>query len=67
MAGVPPAQLGSVFDTSGALGHPTASAAAIIRLLADAIEAGHHGLIISGEQATISVAELVLDAVARRF
>jgi uncharacterized OB-fold protein len=64
VAGVPPAQLGSAFDTSGTLGHPTASASAIIRLLADAIEAGHYGLMIAVEQATISVAELALDAVA---
>jgi uncharacterized OB-fold protein len=60
-AGVPLAQLGSDFDTSDALSHPTASAAAVIRLLAEAIEAGNDGLMIAVEQATISVAELVLD------
>src|ERR1700728_858841 len=47
VAGVPPAQLGSAFDTSGTLGHPAASASAIIRLLADAIAAGHHCLMIA--------------------
>ena len=61
VAGVPLAHLGSEFDTSGSLSHPTASAAAIIRLLADAIEAGEEGLIIAVEQASISVAELALD------
>jgi uncharacterized OB-fold protein len=60
LAGVAPAQLGSELDTSGALSHPTASAAAVIRLLADAIEAGRPGLLIAVEQATVSVAELAL-------
>src|SRR5271163_5144036 len=60
-AGVPLAQLGGAFDTAGAHSHPTASAAAIIRLLADAIEAGDQGLMIAVEQATISVAQLALD------
>jgi uncharacterized OB-fold protein len=67
VAGVAPAQLGSELDTSGALSHPTASAAAVIRLLADAIEAGRPGLLIAVEQATVSVAELALDDTSPRI
>ncbi len=67
VAGVPLAQLGGEFDTAGAHSHPTASAAAIIRLLADAIEAGDQGLMIAVEQASVSVAELALDAATARI
>jgi uncharacterized OB-fold protein len=67
VAGAPLAQLGSELETSGALSHPTASAAAVIRLLADAIEACAPGLMIAVEQATISVAELALDGAAARI
>ena len=65
--GVPLAQLGGELDTSDALSHPTASAAAVIRLLAGAIEARHPGLIIAVEQATISVAQLALDGATPRI
>jgi uncharacterized OB-fold protein len=58
-AGVPLGQLGPDFDTSNAVGSPTASAAAIILLLADAIEAGTQGLLLAVEQASISAADLV--------
>ena len=61
VAGVPLAQLGDGFDTAAAVGDATVSAAAIIRLLADAIEAGAHGLLLAVEQASISAAELALD------
>lgn len=58
VAGVPLAQLGSDFDMSNAIGDPTLSAAAIIRLVADAIEAGTPGLVLAVEQSSISVADL---------
>jgi uncharacterized OB-fold protein len=61
------AQLGGEFDTTGAHSHPATSAAAIIRLLADAIEAGDQGLMIAVEQATISVAELALEGATARI
>jgi uncharacterized OB-fold protein len=58
VAGVPLAQIASDFDTSRAIGDPTVSAAAIIRLLADAIDAGTQGLLLAIEQSSISAAEL---------
>ena len=61
VAGVPLGQLGNGFDTSAAVGDATVSAAAIIRLLAEAIEAGAHGLLLAVEQSSISAAELALD------
>jgi len=59
VAGVPLAQLGDL-DTSKAVGNPAASAATIIMLLADAIEAGTPGLLLAVEQASISAADLAL-------
>jgi uncharacterized OB-fold protein len=61
VAGVPLAQLGSGFDTSAAVGDATVSAAGIIRMLAEAIETGAHGLLLAVEQSSVSVAELTLD------
>jgi uncharacterized OB-fold protein len=58
VAGVPLAQIASDFDSSQAIGDPTVSAAAIIRLLADAIDAGTQGLLLAIEQSSISAAEL---------
>lgn len=58
VAGVPVAQVGGDFDTSHAVGIPTVSATAIIRLLADAIEAGAQGLLIAVEQSSVSAADL---------
>jgi uncharacterized OB-fold protein len=60
VAGVPPAHLGSGFDTSEAAGDATVSAGAIIGLLAEAIEAGTQGLVLAVEQASVSAAELTL-------
>lgn len=60
VAGVPLAQIASDFDTSRAVGDPTVSAAAIIRLLADAIEAGTSGLLLAVEQSSISAADLAV-------
>ena len=59
VVGVPLAQLGDL-DTSKAVGNPAASAATIIMLLADAIEAGTPGLLLAVEQASISAADLAL-------
>jgi uncharacterized OB-fold protein len=67
VAGVAPAQLGTGFDVTAAASDPTVSAAAIIRLLADAIDAGTQGLLLAVEQATISAAELVLDGASPRI
>jgi uncharacterized OB-fold protein len=61
VVGVPAAQLGEDFDGSAALVDKTASGAAVIRLLADAIDAGQPGLLIAVEQASISAAQLTLD------
>jgi len=55
---VPLGQLGRDFDTSNAIGDPAASAAAIILLLADAVETGTSGLLLAVEQSSISAAEL---------
>ncbi|MDT5016194.1 MAG: hypothetical protein QOD39_2354, partial [Mycobacterium sp.] len=67
VAGVPPAQLGSDFDTSSAVADAAVSAAAIIRLLAEAIEASAEGLLLAVEQSSISAAELALDGTAPRI
>jgi uncharacterized OB-fold protein len=67
VAGAPPAQLGNDFDSSGALSESTPSAAAIIRLLADAVEAGRPGLLLAVEQSSISAADLALGDRAPRI
>jgi uncharacterized OB-fold protein len=67
VAGVPLAQITSDFDTSQAVGDPTASAAAIIRLLADAIEAGTQGLLLAVEQSSISAADLAFGDITPRI
>ncbi|BBZ47976.1 Zn-ribbon domain-containing OB-fold protein [Mycobacterium parmense] len=58
VAGVPLAQIASDFDTSRAVADPSVCASAIIRLLADAIEAGTQGLLLAVEQSSISAADL---------
>jgi uncharacterized OB-fold protein len=65
--GVPLAQIGSDFDTSHAIGDSTVSAAAIIRLLADAIDAGTQGLLLAVEQSSISAADLAFGGTAPRI
>jgi uncharacterized OB-fold protein len=67
VAGVPLGQVVGGFDTSGALAEPTASAAGIIRLLANVIEAGTPGLLLAVEQSSISAAELSLGGAAPRI
>jgi len=58
VAGVPVGQLGRAIDTSGAAEEPQASAAGVVRAIADAIERGACGLVFAAEQSTMSVAEL---------
>jgi uncharacterized OB-fold protein len=65
--GVLLAQIGSDFDTSQALGDPAVSASGIIRLLADAIEAGTQGLLLAVEQSSISAADLASGGAAPRI
>lgn len=62
VAGAKAAQLGPDFDTSASLDDPTASAAAVIRLLADVIDNRRSGLLFALEQSSISVAEVRLGA-----
>jgi uncharacterized OB-fold protein len=66
VAGAPLAQLGSRFDTSAAVADATASAAGIIRLLVEPIEAGTQGLLLAVEQSTVSAAALALDGAKPR-
>lgn len=58
VAGVPAAQLGGAVDTSGAAEEPRASAAGVVRVIADAIEREACGLVLAAEQSTMSVAAL---------
>ncbi|MEZ0351940.1 Zn-ribbon domain-containing OB-fold protein [Mycobacterium sp. pR1184] len=58
VAGVAAAQLGRGVDTKAAVEDPQASAAAVINVIAAAIESGTSGLVFAAEQATMSVAEL---------
>ncbi|KKC03076.1 Zn-ribbon domain-containing OB-fold protein [Mycobacterium nebraskense] len=67
VAGVPLAQIASDFDTSRAVADPSVSAAAIIRLLADAIEAGTQGLLLAVEQSSISAADLAFGGATPRI
>jgi uncharacterized OB-fold protein len=60
VAGVKAAQLGRRFDTSATLDDPTVSAAAVIRLIAAAIENGKQGLVLAVEQAAVTAAQLTV-------
>ncbi|MEM6108801.1 OB-fold domain-containing protein [Mycobacterium sp. 050272] len=60
VAGAKAGQLGGGFDTSAVLDDATVSAAAVIRLLADAIDNRTAGLVFAVEQSTVSVGELTL-------
>jgi uncharacterized OB-fold protein len=66
-AGVPLAHVASDFDTSHAVDEPTVSAAAIVRLLADAIEVGTAGVLLAVEQSSISAATLAFAGAAPRI
>jgi uncharacterized OB-fold protein len=67
VTGVPLAQIGTDFDTSQAVGDPTVAASGMIRLLADAIEAGTQGVLLGVEQSSISVAGLAIGATTPRI
>ncbi|NDJ90086.1 MULTISPECIES: Zn-ribbon domain-containing OB-fold protein [Mycolicibacter] len=67
VSGIKSAQLGRDFDTSAAVEDASVSGAAVIRLLADAIDKGAPGLVLAIEQSTISVAELTLTKVPPRI
>lgn len=62
VAGVPAAQLGRGVDAKAAVEDPRLSAAAVIRVIADAIDSGMSGLVFAAEQSTMSVAELSTSA-----
>lgn len=64
VAGVKANQLGSDFDTSAAVEDPAASAAGVIRLIADAIDKGTPGLVLAFEQSTVTAAALRLGETA---
>jgi uncharacterized OB-fold protein len=63
IAGVKANQLGPGFDTANAVDDTAASAAGVVRLIAEAIDAGATGLVLAVEQATISAAQLTPGAV----
>jgi uncharacterized OB-fold protein len=67
VAGVPLPHAAHDFDTSHAVGDATVSAAAIILLLTDVIEAGTQGLLLAVEQSSISAADLVVGDEAPRI
>jgi uncharacterized OB-fold protein len=67
VAGVKATQLGPGFDGSTAIDDPTASAAAVIRLIADAVETGTQGLVLAIEQSTATAAALTLGATPPRI
>ena len=67
VTGVPLPHVARDFDTSHAVGDATVSAAAIILLLADVIEAGTQGLLLAVEQSSISAADLVVGDEAPRI
>lgn len=62
VAGVASRQLGKDFDIKGATEDPTASAAAVIRLIAEAVENARPGLVLAVEQSSITAAQLALGA-----
>jgi uncharacterized OB-fold protein len=67
VAGVQATQLGADFDVSATVDDPAASAAAVIRLIADAVEKGRHGLVVAIEQSTVTAAALTLGATLPRI
>ncbi|WP_077079528.1 Zn-ribbon domain-containing OB-fold protein [Mycobacterium numidiamassiliense] len=62
VAGVAAGQLGGGFDTGAAAEDATVSAAALIRVLAAAIEKGTAGLVLAIEQSSVTAAQLELSA-----
>lgn len=62
VAGVAAAQLGGGFDAGAAAEDATVSAAALIRVLAAAVEKGTAGLVLAVEQSSVTAAQLELGA-----
>ncbi|BBU21038.1 OB-fold domain-containing protein [Mycobacterium xenopi] len=60
VAGVTAAQLGHRFDVSAAVEEPATSAAAVIRLIAEAIDNHTPGIVLAVEQSSVTAAELSL-------
>lgn len=58
VCGVPANQLGPGLDVRGAVEDPTASATALIRVLAASIDNHRDGLVVAAEQSSITVAAL---------
>lgn len=58
VAGVKAGLLGGSFDTAAVENDPTVSAAALIRVLAAAVEKGLAGLVVAVEQSSVSAAQL---------
>jgi uncharacterized OB-fold protein len=67
VAGAKAAQLGRDFDTSATIEDATTSAAAVIRLIADAIDKGASGLLLAIEQSTVTAAALRRGATPARI
>ncbi|TVS90046.1 OB-fold domain-containing protein [Mycobacterium helveticum] len=67
VTGVPLAHVAGDFDTTHAVADSAVSSAAIILLLADAIEAGIEGLLLAVEQSSISAANLASAETATRI
>lgn len=67
IAGVAASHLGGGLDVAAAAQDPTPSAAGVIRLIADAIDAGTDGLVLAFEQATASAARLMSASSAPRI
>lgn len=66
VAGVKAGQLGSGFDVSNAVDDPAESAAAVIRLIAEAVQSNRQGLVVAVEQSNITVAQLIPGVIAPR-
>lgn len=58
VAGVKTAELGRALDAAGASNDPTPSAAAVIRLIAEALHGGRHGMVLAVEQSSAAAAVL---------
>jgi uncharacterized OB-fold protein len=58
VAGAKAGQIGGGFETEAAVDDPTVSAAALIWVLADAVENGRNGLVLGVEQSSVTAAQL---------
>jgi uncharacterized OB-fold protein len=65
VAGVKAGLFGREFEVDNAVDDPAESAAAVIRLIAEAAANGRQGLVVAVEQSSITAAELVLNGTPR--